>query len=167
MTRNTLTTVLRTVLLWGLVVAFAACREGAEAPLSDAERRSMAARVDSLTGAFEAAQRSRDPERTVGFLAPDFYMYVDGVRSGYDSVAARIRRTLGAMQHVEPGFENVEVRVLGRDAALVSLVFRDSVITASGQTQQSRGPTTLIWERRQDQWRIVYADADHYPVAPY
>jgi predicted enzyme related to lactoylglutathione lyase len=26
------------------------------------------------------------------------------------------------------------------------------------------GPTTLVWERRGDDWLIVYADADHYPV---
>ena len=70
------------------------------------------------------------------------------------------------MQHFEPGFAEVEVRVLGHDAALVSLTFRDSIITASGDLLQFQGPTTLIWERLEGQWRLVYADADHYPVSP-
>ncbi len=77
-----------------------------------------------------------------------------------------MQRTLGTMKHFEPGFADVEVRVLARDAALVSLTFRDSIITATGETLQFRGPTTLIWERLQGAWRIVYADADHYPVSP-
>ena len=115
---------------------------------------------------FEEAERSRDPERLIAYLAFDFYMYTDGIRTSYDSVTASMRRTLGTMQHFEPGFAEVEVRVLGRDAALVSLTFRDSIITASGDLLQFQGPTTLIWERLEGQWRLVYADADHYPVSP-
>ena len=154
------------VLALAFVLALAACRPGPDSPLTDAERRAIAASVDSVTWALEEAERSRDPERTIAYLAPDFYMYADGVRTPYDSVTASMRRTLGTMQHFEPGFAEVEVRVLGRNAALVSLTFRDSIITASGQTLQFRGPTTLIWERLQGAWRIVYTDADHYPVSP-
>ena len=123
-------------LLSGLLVvallALAACRPGPDGPLTDAERRTIAATIDSVMGAFEEAERSRDPEGLIAYLAPDFYMYTDGIRTSYDSVAASMRRNLVTMQHFEPGFDNVEVRVLGRDAALVSLTFRDSVITASG-----------------------------------
>ena len=148
------------------LLALAACRPGPDGPLTDAERRAIAASVDSVTWALEEAERSRDPERTIAYLAPDFYMYADGIRTGYDSVTASMRRNLGTMQHFEPGFDNVEVRVLARDAALVSLTFRDSVVTASGDLLQFQGPTTLIWQRLEGQWRIVYADADHYPVSP-
>jgi ketosteroid isomerase-like protein len=155
----------KATLILGLVGTLAACQGGPEASLHDTERRAIAGRIDSLMRAFEEAERSRDPERVIEYLAPDFYMYVDGMRTGYNSVAANMRRTLGSLQHLEPGFQNVEVRVLGRNAALVSMTFRDSVVTASGQTQQLQGPTTLIWERLQGQWRLVYADADHYPVA--
>ncbi len=157
-------------LLSGLLVvallALAACQPGPDSPLSDAERRAITATVDSVMGAFEEAERNRDPERLIAFLAPEFYMYTDGIRTSYDSVTASMRRTLGTMQHFEPGFAGVEVRVLGRDAALVSLTFRDSIITASGDLLQFQGPTTLIWERLEGQWRLVYADADHYPVSP-
>ncbi len=156
-------------LLSGFIVAallaLAACQTSAEGSLTDTERHAIAATVDSVMGAFEEAERNRDPERLIAFLAGDFYMYADGVRSGYDSVAASMRRNLGTMQHFEPGFDNVEVRVLSRDAALVSLTFRDSVITGAGDLLQFQGPTTLIWQRLEDQWRIVYADADHYPVS--
>jgi len=133
--------------------------------LTETERLAIAASVDSATRAFEAAERAQDPARVIAHLAPEFYMYVDGVRSSYDSVAASIRATMTGFRDFEPGFHDVEVIVLGPDAALVSLTFRDSITTADGTTLNFRGPTTLLWQRRGDDWLIVYADADHYPVS--
>ncbi len=150
--------------LLGLLV-MSACLPS-DPPLTDAERQVISASVDSATRAFEAAERARDPERVIAHLAPNFYMYNDGVRSGYDSTAASIRGTLGSFQHFEPGFADVEVTALGRNAALVSFTFHDSLVTGSGDLLQFQGPTTLIWERRGADWLIVYADADHYPGSP-
>jgi ketosteroid isomerase-like protein len=129
---------------------------------TDNERAGIAAAVDSATRAFEAAQRERNPELAIAHLAPDFYMYLDGRRVGYDSVAATIRRTLPTFRQVEPGFSDVAVTVLSPTAAFVSLVFHDSVTSSSGQLLRSTGPTTLVWERRNGRWLIIYADADHY-----
>jgi hypothetical protein len=84
----------------------------------------------------------------------------------YQGVVAGMRGTLPTVRHVEPGFADVEVKVLGRDAALVSLRFRDSVTTTAGELRRHQGATTLVWERRGGDWRITYADADHYPVGP-
>ena len=143
-----------------LVLAWAC--GGAGAPLTDAERQAIAASVDSATRAFEAAQRALDAERVVSHLAPDFYMYTDGRRVVYDSTVAQIRQTIPTLQHLEPGFADIEVIVLGRDGAVVSFTFRDSIVDASGTTFGFRGPTTLVWERRGTDWLIKYADADHY-----
>lgn len=140
------------------LLSAAACAGGSD----HARREAVVASVDSAARSFEAAQRARDAVRTIAHLAPDFYMYNDGVRVGYDSVAASIRRTMGGLRHLEPGFENLEVRPLGPEAALVSLTFHDSIVTDSGKTLTFRGPTTLVWERRGRDWLIVYADADHY-----
>ncbi len=134
------------------------------APMSDAERRGIATSIDSATRAFEAAERARDPERVLAHLAPQFYMYVDGVRTDYDEVAAGIQGTIGTFAHFEPGFANLEVLVLGRSAGVASFTFRDSIVTETGDLLQATGPTTLVWERRGEDWLITYADADHYPV---
>lgn len=152
------------VTLTMLAAVLVACQP-ASTSLSDTERLAIAASIDSATRSFEAAERARDPERVIAHLAPEFHMYVDGARSGYDSVAASIRATMTSFRDFEPGFESVEVIVLGHDAAVVSLTFRDSITTASGETLQFRGPTTLVWERHGADWLIVYADADHYPVS--
>ena len=132
--------------------------------LSEAERSTIEASVDSATRAFQAAERARDANRTIAHLAPDFYMYVDGVRSSYDSVVASIRSTFPTFQHFEPRWHDLTVRALGPDAALATFIFRDSVVLASGEIVQATGPTTLVWERRGADWLVTFADADHYPV---
>ena len=142
----------------------AACGPAEPVTLTDAERQVIAASVDSATRAFEDAERTRDAERVLAHIASDFYMYNDGVRVGYDLTVQMIRQNFATLQHMEPGFADIEVKVLGRDAALATFTFRDSVVDASGTVFTLRGPTTLIWERRGTDWLITYADADHYAV---
>lgn len=148
-----------------LFLTFTACKEESPLPpLTDAERETIAASVDSATRAFEAAERARDPEAVIAHLAPEFYMYGDGVRMEYADVVEGIRSTIGTLRHFEPGWEDLEVIVLGRNGAVATFTFHDSIVEGSGEILQARGPTTLVWERRGDRWWITYADADHYPV---
>ena len=141
-----------------------ACQQLAPDPSSPtADHQHIVATVDSLTRAFEQAERDRQPGRVVSFLATDFYMYADGVRANYGEVVTGIH-DISTFQHFEPGWDLLEVHALGPDAALVSFTFRDSIIAASGEVLLARGATTLIWERRDGKWLVVYADADHYPV---
>jgi ketosteroid isomerase-like protein len=142
-----------------------ACGTAEPIPLTEAERQAIASSVDSATRAFEDAERDLDAGRVVAHIAPDFYMYNDGVRVGYEPTVQMIRQNFMTLQHMEPGFANIEIRVLGRDAALATFTFRDSIVDGTGASFSFRGPTSLIWERRGTDWLITYADADHYPVA--
>lgn len=149
--------------LCALALPFLSACQADRPPLDDTARAAIAASVDSAVRAFEAAERARDAERVIAHLAPEFYMYNDGVRADRAAAVGSIRSSLGSFRYFEPGFQNLETRVLGRDAALVSLTFQDSIVDAAGQVLRFRGPTTLIWERRGQDWLITYADADHYP----
>ncbi len=140
----------------------AAC--GGDSTFTDADRTAIAAAVDSATRAFQEAERAMDAERTIGYMSPSFYMYNDGVRQDYEATAAQIRANMPTLRHFEPDWSNIEVTVLGPEGAMVSLVFRDSIIDASGALLQFQGTSTLAWRRIGRNWRIVYAEADHYPV---
>jgi len=61
-------------------------------------------------------------------------------------------------------WNDLRITVIGPDAALSSFHFRDSIVTKSGELIRTQGPTSFVWERRGDEWRIVYGDADHYPI---
>jgi ketosteroid isomerase-like protein len=129
--------------------------------LTDEDRAAIAAAVDSATRAFETAQRERNAGRVIAHFAPDFSMRVDGVRMGYDSVASSIRRSMPELTYLEPAFSDITVGVLDRDVAFASFIFRDSAVARSGDIRISTGPTTLIWQRRDGRWLMVFADADH------
>jgi hypothetical protein len=128
------------------------------------DRAEVTAAVDSAVRAFEAAQRGRDAAAAVALLAPEFYMYTDGVRTGYDSVAASIRRSFPAVRYLDPGFQDVRVHPLSENSALSSFRFRDSLVTGDGVSQRFTGATTLLWERRDGRWLMTYGHADHRPV---
>lgn len=145
------------VACWVLVTACAA--DGSS--LDDGERAAVAAAVDSATRAFLAAQRDRDADRTVAHLAPGFSMFNDGIRLSYDAVASSIHQTMGSFRHFEAAWTDMSVRVLGRDAAVMSFTFRDSIVTMGDELLRSTGPSTLVWERRGPDWLIVYAHVDH------
>lgn len=132
-----------------------------EADSSESER-SVRAAVDD----FADSERRRDVDAILGFLAPDFYMYADGTRVDYETAAEQIRTTMPSLQRLETTWSDVEVTVLGQKHALVTLVFRDVMTDKKGATTRLRGPTTFVWRLDEGAWRIIYADAVHYPDAP-
>lgn len=142
-------------------VASISCSAGA-VPMTEAERDIVAASVDSATRAFREAELTRNPELILAFIAPDFYMYNDGVRVDYETTVSQIRQSMPSFQVFEPEWTNIEVIPLGPHAAVSTFLFRDSIVDGEGNLLQFRGPTTLAWERRDGNWVIVYADSDHY-----
>lgn len=136
---------------------------GAADPALDASLSTTAVEIAEATRAFRAAQEALDGEAAAAFLAPEFYMYVDGVRLSYDEVAAGIRSTMASLRSLESDWTALEIRALGPDAGFATFRFRDTTVDAYGEMSVAAGPTTLVWARRDGAWRIVYADADHYP----
>jgi ketosteroid isomerase-like protein len=133
------------------------------ATLTDAERAAIADEVQARVDAFADAERRIDVEALLGFLAPDFYMYGDGVRADYASVVEQLRTVLPTLQRFETTWSDVETNVLSRDTAFTTMMFRDAITDADGVTTRMRGPTTMVWKRIDDRWLIAFVDADHYP----
>jgi ketosteroid isomerase-like protein len=120
--------------------------------------------VRAALSAFADAQRRRDPDAVLAFLAHDFGMMQDGARVDGATTRQQIRGSLANLRAVEPSFSDVVVLPIAEDAALTSMAFRDTVTAADGSVLRARGPTTLLWCKRFGEWRIVFADADHYAV---
>ncbi|MEQ8361900.1 MAG: hypothetical protein RH948_03470 [Cyclobacteriaceae bacterium] len=52
----------------------------------------------------------------------------------------------------------------GNDHAISSFLFTDSIVSKDGTITQSRGPNTFVWEKRNEEWKVIYGDADHYSI---
>ncbi len=120
--------------------------------------------VEAAVWAFHAADTAMDAEGVVGLLWPDYYMLGDGQRTGYADVVTGSREFMASLELFATEWTDLRITPLGPNAAVASFQFRDSIITKSGELTRSQGPTTFVWERRAGEWRLVYADADHYPI---
>jgi ketosteroid isomerase-like protein len=125
----------------------------------------VASEVEAMTWSFHAADTAMDAERVVNLLWPEYEMLVDGQRLDYAQVAGGSRDFMAGLAAFHTTWSDLRVLPLGRDLALASFLFRDSIVTSSGDLIQSQGPTTLLWERRDGEWRMRFGDADHYPVS--
>jgi ketosteroid isomerase-like protein len=120
--------------------------------------------VEAATWAFHAADTARDAEAVIDLLWPDFTMLADGARVEHAEVVAGSREFMAGLELFDTEWTDVRVLALAPDVAVSSFLFRDSIVTATGELIRSRGPTTLVWVRREGTWRVLLGDADHYPL---
>lgn len=116
--------------------------------------------------AFHTADTSRNAEGVLSLLWPDYTMFADGNKMVYNEVAKGSRAFMANLELFHTEWSDVQITALGPDAALTAFQFRDSIITKSGELTQSRGTTSFVWQRRNNEWRVLFADANHYPIAP-
>ena len=157
----------RTVSVAIVTVVMCACSlEAVPDQGSAIEESVLREEVEAAVWAFHAADTAMDAEGVIALLWPDYYMLGDGQRIGYEDVVRGSREFMGGLELFATEWRDLRITPLGSDAAVSSFQFRDSIITKSGQLMRSQGPTTFVWVRRDGEWRLVYADADHYPIDP-
>ncbi len=142
-----------------------ACTDAPEAA-STPDLAQVSIEVEAAVWAFHAADTAKDAEGVIGLLWPDFTMLVDGNRVGYDDVVAGSREYMASLELFDAEWTDLQITALGPDAAVASFQFRDSIVTLAGDLIQNRGPTSFVWKRRGGEWRLLFADADHYPIDP-
>jgi ketosteroid isomerase-like protein len=122
--------------------------------------------VERAVWEFHAADTARDAEAVIRLLWPEYTMLADGTRLSYDEVAAGSREFMASLALFHTQWYELQVMPLGPDAAVASFQFRDSIITKAGELIRNRGTTTFVWQRRDGEWRVLFADANHRPIAP-
>ena len=130
------------------------------------DSRAIVAQVEAVVWEFHAADTARNAEGVIALLWPEFSMLADGQRLDYGQVAQGSRAFMATLESFHAEWTDLEITPVGSDAAVSSFRFRDSIVTREGELIQTRGPTTLVWQRRGGEWRVLRADADHYPLAP-
>ncbi len=157
------------IALLPVIALWAACggapREGVQ-ELDAAEQARVTAEVEAAVWAFHAADTARNAEAVIRLLWPEFSILVDGTRLSHDQVVAGSREFLAGLDLFHTEWQDLRITPLGPGTAVASFSFRDSIVTKAGGLIRSKGPTTFVWQRRGDEWRLLFADADHYPIGP-
>lgn len=74
------------------------------------------------------------------------------ITRGYQEVLARYKKTYATREKMGTlEFEELKVRMIGADAAIVSGVWK-----LTRKTDKPRGRFTLLVERKQEEWRITH-----------
>ena len=128
--------------------------------------RLVVEQVEAAVWAFHAADTARNAEGVIELLWPEFTMLVDGRRLTYPEVAAGSREFMATLESFHTEWSELEIVPLGSDAAISSFVFRDSIVSRAGEVDRAHGPTTFVWQKRAGEWRVLFADADHYREGP-
>lgn len=132
--------------------------------LDAGQERAVISSVDTALRSFESAQRELNADAAIALLSPEFFMYSDGERQGYDSIARNIRQTFETFEYLEPGFRDINIRPLSKTMAITSFRFQDSLVVRGGGMMRFKGATTLLWEYRDGRWLMTYGHADHRQV---
>jgi hypothetical protein len=149
-----------------LVLAASGCGPSADAPSRSAfDPDDVAAAVEAAVWRFHAADTARDAEGVLALLWPEYEMRVDGALIDFESIASGSREFMAGLRVFHTEWTDLRIVPLSETLAVASFRFEDSLVATTGELTRSWGPTTLIWERRADEWRAVFGDADHYPVA--
>ena len=122
--------------------------------------------IDQVTiqvNAFHAADTSLNAAGVVGLLWPEFTMLADGNRVSYEEVKTGSQAFMASLSTFHTEWEDLKITPLGDRHAISSFIFTDSIVAKDGTLTQARGPNTFVWEKREEVWKVIYADADHYP----
>ena len=116
--------------------------------------------------AFHAADTALDAQGMVDLLWPEFTMLADGNQVSYADAAKGTKEFMASLSTFHSEWRNLKIIPLGSHHAISSFIFIDSIVAKDGTVTRSRGPNTFVWEKRNGEWKVIYGDADHYPVMP-
>lgn len=120
--------------------------------------------VEDALWAFHAADTSRNAEGVIELMWPEFSMLVDGNRIGYEQAVEGSRAFMPTLETFHTEWSDLRIQVLDDVHAVTSFIFTDSIVTKEGDVTRSTGPNTFVWEKREGAWKVLVADADHYPL---
>ncbi|MFD2101174.1 hypothetical protein [Flagellimonas iocasae] len=114
--------------------------------------------------AFQAADTTLNPNKVVDLLWPEFTMLVDGNYITYTEVKEGTQQFMGSLKTFHTEWTELKIIPIGEQHAISSFIFKDSIVSKAGEISQSKGPNTFVWEWRDGTWKVIYGDADHYPI---
>ncbi len=118
--------------------------------------------VTIQVNAFHAADTSLNAAGVVGLLWPEFTMLADGNRVSFAEVKTGSQAFMASLTTFHTEWEDLKPTPLGDRHAISSFISTDSIVAKDGTLTQARGPNTFVWEKREEIWKVIYADADHY-----
>ena len=145
-----------------LLICIAGCQNRVENKALDSAK--LIKQVKSQIHAFHAADTSLNAEGMVELLWPEYTMLADGNHLDYEAVKIGSKAYMASLETFHSEWKDLKIIPIGSNHAISSFIFIDSIVAKDGTITQVKGPNTFVWEKRNKEWKILYGDADHYPI---
>ncbi len=149
------------VLVLGMSAAWTGCDSGDEdvqqtrARDAKALERQVADYYQTLQRAYHGSGANIDSLNSSLFAKDSYYVTYWGQSEPIDSTTKRMRAALPGMRDYENRVEIMSLKV-GGDMAFVFFVLRQTY-SLNGRPMDEYLPTTFVFERLTDGWRVVHA----------
>ena len=146
------------------MLTMVSCRENSDSIEKQTDRSLLIEDVRSQVKSFRQADIELNSEKIIDLLWPEFTMLADGNYLVYQDVVKGSHAFMASLEVFKTDWNDLRIIPLGENHAISSFIFVDSLVSKDGTVNRSRGPNTFVWERRDSLWKVLYADADHYPI---
>lgn len=131
--------------------------------LTPEQESAIADSIQSLTEDVLVAWEELNPEPYLDYYSDDLHFYYQGSDLTRDKFEEVVRREMAAYQEFTTELSDPQVEVLGPDAAVVSFKYKGTAVDTTGNQKSLNAAFSVIFERRNDEWKIIQA---HESIVP-
>ena len=132
-----------------------ACQPATE--LTEEQKAAIEEEVTQRQADWLDALNSLDVERWQSFLADDVqWLMPQGSFTTKDIIGPAIEEWMSTVSEQRSVNDDVFVRALGPDAAVVGLTGHGTSLLANGESTEGRSAMTCVWAREDGVWRVVH-----------
>lgn len=113
--------------------------------------------IETFTQELAEAWIRLDADDYLQWFSEDFVFYIEGHRVPRDGFEAVVRAATGALRQSTFEISEPHITVLAADAGVISFGLREVMVDTAGSTTDLRAAMTLVWQKREEQWRVVQA----------
>lgn len=152
---------LRIGLLVGIIGA--GCGPGGRGHM-DAEREAaIADTLLSLTRQVDTAFTQLEPGPYLRYYSEDAHFYYRGTHLPKKKFETVVRKEMAAFERYSTEILAPRVEVLGPNGGVVSFRYRGQVADTTGNARSVSAAVTLVFERRNGEWKVVQAHESFVP----
>lgn len=141
-----------------VITAFLGCagQQQSRSELTAQEEQALADSIESRAENLLATWGELEPEAYLRLYSEDVQFFFGGWndRAQFEKV---VRKTMAGYQEYPAEIMDMEVEVLGRDAAVATLTYRAQPVDTAGESDEFEAAFTLVYERRDGNWKVVQA----------
>lgn len=130
--------------------------------LTAQEEQALADTIESQARDLLATWSELEPEAYLQLYSDDLQFFFGGWndRAQFEKV---VRKTMAGYQEYPAEILEMEVEVLGRDAAVATLTYRAQPVDTAGESEEFEAAFTLVYERQDGSWKVVQAHESLIP----